>query len=301
MISNLLYKLYWRLTINTWQIAFPDASIEDIAAGKPYSINIMKGAPADRWYADPFVLDVTPTHIVILAEEYLYSTSRGRIARLTIERSSFNLVQTDTVLDLDTHLSFPAIIRRGDKTYIYPENSASGMLNVYEYDSATNRCTLLGPMSDYPLVDAILTEIDGKEYIFATQKERANGDSTEVFAKNSNGLFEKVQTVTVGKNIGRNGGAFFSIGGKLLRPAQNCNGGYGRGLSIQQITKHGDRFEIKEERKIKSPRRFIDHGMHTLNGYKGVTVVDVSAYGHPAIGWLTDSIWKIFRLPTELK
>ena len=301
MLSNLLYKLYWRLTVNTWQIAFPDASAEDIAMGKPYSINIIKGVPADRWYADPFVLDVTPTHITILAEEYLYATSLGRIARLTIERSSFKVVQTDTVLDLETHLSFPSILRRGNKIYIYPENSASGKLKIYEYDAATNQCTMLGAMSNEPLIDAILTEIDGKEYIFATQKDNANGDSTEIFAKDSNGMFVKEQSVYVGKNIGRNGGAFFRIGNKLLRPAQNCNRGYGRGLSIQQITKHGEQFEIKETRRLKPPRRFLDHGMHTLNEYKGVTVIDISIYSHPTIGWFTDTLWKIFRLPTELK
>ncbi len=33
MISNVLYKLYWRLTANRWQIGFPQTSLEQIAGG----------------------------------------------------------------------------------------------------------------------------------------------------------------------------------------------------------------------------------------------------------------------------
>ncbi len=31
--SNILYKLYWRLTVNKWQIGFPQAPLEKIVGG----------------------------------------------------------------------------------------------------------------------------------------------------------------------------------------------------------------------------------------------------------------------------
>ncbi len=140
MINHLLYKLYWRLTVNEWQIGFPQTTRENIATGSNYKIALLKGVPNDRWFADPFVLDVTPTHIILLVEEFVKATAKGRIARLTVSRNDYTLERNDTLLDLDTHLSFPTIVRQGDAVYVIPENSAGGKLNAYLYDEAAAKC-----------------------------------------------------------------------------------------------------------------------------------------------------------------
>ena len=70
------------------------------------------------------------------------------------------------------------------------------------------------------------------------------------------------KTYVFGECIARNAGDFFECGGKVYRPAQECNRWYGNALSIQ-LYENG---EFKEIRRI--PR------MHTLNSYQGVTVVD---------------------------
>lgn len=114
MIHNILYKLYWRLTVNEWQIGFPQTTLENIATGGDYKIAMLKGAPKGRWFADPFVLDVTPTHIILLVEEFVSASAKGRIARLTVSRKDYTLERNDTLLDLDTHLSFPTIVRQED-------------------------------------------------------------------------------------------------------------------------------------------------------------------------------------------
>ena len=60
-------------------------------------------------------------------------------------------------------------------------------------------------------------------------------------------------------------------------------------------------FTFTETARLKSPRKGLDHGMHTLNEYKGVTVVDVASYRHPAISSIVDAVWKRFHLPTSLE
>ena len=303
MINNLLYKLYWRLTINEWQIGFPQTTRENIATGSSYKIALLKGVPNDRWFADPFILDVTPTHIILLVEEFINATGKGRIARLTISRHDYTLERNDTLLDLDTHLSFPTIVRKGDAVYVIPENSAGGKLNAYLYDEADAKCVPYAPpLYDKPLIDALRQDIDGNEYIFATQGPDANGTKLHIYMKDEKGEYVYHQTVTFNDNVARNGGEFFHIGNRLYRPAQDCNGGYGRGLSIQRIEKDDKgMFTFTETARLTSPRKRLDHGMHTLNEYKGVTVVDVSSYRWPTIGSLVDAVWKRFHLPTSLE
>ncbi len=269
--------------------------------GVKFRIEPLKGVPADRWFADPFIVEVTPTHIVLLVEEFLYSTGKGRLARLTVSRKDYILERNDTLLDLDTHLSFPMIVRKHGRIFICPENSAGGKLKYYEYDAAEGRCLLRGTMCDKPLVDAVLEEFDGHEYLFATQKPSPNGKRLNIFKRGEDGEFHHCQDVAFNDNIARNGGTFLRIKDKLYRPAQDCNGGYGRGLSIQCVSCCDGRFEFMESVRMKSPRGYLDYGMHTLNEHDGVAVVDIASYCCPVVGSVADSLWQWLNWPTSIR
>ncbi len=302
MVSNILYKIYWRLTVNKWQIGFPQASLENVVLGGGKNhIELLKGVPEDRWFADPFIVDANSSHITLLVEEFLYRSGKGRIAQLTVSRKDYTLERNDTLLELDTHLSFPMIVRRKGKIFVCPENSASGKFDVYEYNPQSGSCNFCGTMCNAPLVDAVLEEIDGKEYLFATQKPFPNGRVLQVFERDETGAFRHKQDVGFADNIGRNAGAFFRIGDELYRPAQDCNGGYGRGLSIQRVVFRDGRFEFVECARLKSPRGYLDFGMHTLNVYKDVTVIDLASYRWPRVGSFVDSFWRRFNLPISMR
>lgn len=260
----------------------------------------MKGVPADRWFADPFIVDVTPTHIVLLVEEFLYSSGKGRLARLVVSRKDYVLERNDTLLDLDTHLSFPMIVRKHGSIFICPENSAGGKLKYYEYDISECRCILRGTMCDLPLVDAVFEEFDGREYVFATQKPSPNGRILNIFKRGEDGEFHHCQDVIFKDNIARNGGAFLRIKDRVYRPAQDCNGGYGRGLSIQRVSYCNGHFEFMEDVRMKSPRGYLDYGMHTLNEHNGLTVVDIASYRCPVVGSLVDRLWQWLNWPTSI-
>ena len=149
------------------------------------------------------------------------------------------------------------IILNSHEVMVFPETGKEGRWSCYRLNVDTNECVLERVMCDKPLVDAVIYE----DHVFATAFPDSNGKSLGVYEIYENG-FQLVRNITFDENVARNAGAFFKIGDKVYRPAQECNEWYGHALSIQEF-KNG---EFKEVRRIP--------GFHTLNSHQGVTVVD---------------------------
>ena len=154
---------------NLWNIGFIEDGIENIIQDKKTNIHWVKKYINDRWFADPFILDVTESDIVILAEEYSYNLRRGRIARVVIDRKTYEEKKFEIILDLSTHLSFPFIFRYENNIYIMPENSASGSSFIYKYDDETRELQKVQIVSDRPLTDAIIFNYKDKYYFYTNK------------------------------------------------------------------------------------------------------------------------------------
>ena len=149
------------------------------------------------------------------------------------------------------------IILNSHEVMVFPETGKEGRWSCYRLNVDTNECVLERVMCDKPLVDAVIYE----DHVFATSFPDPNGKSLGVYELSEDGcLLER--TVTFEENVSHNAGAFFIIGEKVYRPAQECNEWYGHALSIQEY--HQGTFH--EVRRIP--------GLHTLNMFQGVTVVD---------------------------
>lgn len=260
--------------------------LEEVIAGAKPEVRWMKHQRKGGWFADPFVLDVTDTTITLLAEEFRFKTGKGRIVRLDVDRETLELEEVTVLID-DCHLSFPFVllpieyskavgarckvqgaksndalpIRGGQRSFrdvmVFPETGKEGQWRCYLLDVETNECVMDHVVCEEPLVDAVIYENN----VFATTISGPNGKILGVYEISENG-FQLVRTITFDEKVARNAGAFFKIGEKVYRPAQECNEWYGHALSIQEF-KNG---EFKEVRRIP--------GFHTLNSYQGVTVVD---------------------------
>ena len=262
-----------------WNIGFVRECLDEIlSTDKPLHFDWMKHNFNDRWFADPFILDVTESHIIVLVEEYYNPIHRGRISRLKVNKQTFELEDVDTILQLDTHLSFPAISRKGDNIFIYPENCASGSLKLYQYDSVNNSCKPVRTLCNEPLTDAVISDISGKEYIMSTQLPNPN--------KNMLGCYDEsglVQTTMFSDNTARNAGAWFNYQGQWYRPAQDCNKTYGGAVIIQKVTMDGFKVKTEDLRRIEHIHPKLNVGCHTFNHYEGITVVDVRGYKRPVV------------------
>ena len=281
-----------------WTLGFIEATAKDILDGVPYVVHYLKGMPKNRWFADPFILNIDELNIYLLVEDYSYSTKKGIISKLTVDRSTYMLKVREPLLDIPTHLSFPAILRLPDGSIIiYPENSESGKCTKYTYDVRTNTCKCVGTVMDEPLTDAIVNRFFGDELIFSTHLpvSNANGNILSVYTTEG----QLMQQCIFDSNIARNGGDWFKVGDKIYRPAQDCNEGYGRAVILQEVIRKDVFFSFRNIRRLKSTHPLYNMGMHTFNSYSGVTVIDMKGYRHhlivKAIEMKNSLKWRIQR------
>ncbi|GHV59879.1 hypothetical protein AGMMS49579_27320 [Spirochaetia bacterium] len=138
-LSSKYSAFYGKCTKEKWNIGFVNLDINDILLHETLNVQWMKHTYKDRWFADPFILRITGNDIVLLAEEYCEPIKKGRIVKLIVDKKNYSLKDNDVVLELESHLSFPAIFRKNDDIFIYPESSASGELNLYKYTESENK------------------------------------------------------------------------------------------------------------------------------------------------------------------
>ena len=263
-----------------YNIGFIDGDIDSIIKGKPIKVNWLKHSYKDRWFADPFILDVTESEIWVLVEEWYDPINRGRISKLVIDKHTFQLKDIIVLLELDSHLSFPAIRRKDGDVYVYPENSAKNQLKEYKYNKDKERLEFSSIIADEPLTDAIQTELFGYKLLFSTNLPDANGKHLGIYQWN-----EDLKKYTLREehhysdNLSRSAGDFFQYDSKTYRPTQVCIKSYGDAVSIQEVSyNQSDGWEFNEIRRIYSPHPDLDLGFHTFNTYKNIIVVDAVGY-----------------------
>lgn len=267
-----------------YNIGFVDGSLESIIAGEPMKVNWMKHSYKDRWFADPFILDVTDDEIIVLVEEWYDPIQRGRISKLTVDKSTYELKQLKVMIDEGFHLSFPAIVRKDDGIYIQPESSVNNQLVEYKYKKESDSFEKLSVISDLPLTDSVRTNLFGDDLLFSTRLPDANGKELGVYSwDESKKEFVPKEYYHFNENISRMAGNFFMCNSKIYRPAQVCIKSYGDAVSIQEVSLDEGKFSFKEIRRIYSPNRDYDLGFHTFNEYNGMIVVDGLGFRRPKL------------------
>lgn len=267
-----------------YNIGFVDGSLESIIAGEPMKVNWMKHSYKDRWFADPFILDVTDDEIIVLVEEWYDPIQRGRISKLIVDKSTYELKQLKVMIDEGFHLSFPAIVRKDDGIYIQPESSVNNQLVEYKYKKESDSFEKLSVISDLPLTDSVRTNLFGDDLLFSTRLPDANGKELAVYSwDESKKEFVPKEYYHFNENISRMAGNFFMCNSKIYRPAQVCIKSYGDAVSIQEVSLDEGKFSFKEIRRIYSPNRDYDLGFHTFNEYNGMIVVDGLGFRRPKL------------------
>lgn len=266
-----------------YNIGFVDGSLESVIEGEPIKVNWLKHSYKDRWFADPFILDVTDNEIIVLVEEWYDPIKRGRISKLIIDKYSYKLKDLKVMIDEGFHMSFPAITRKSDGIYIQPECGLTRGLIEYKYDVKNDKFDKVRMISDLPLADSVRNDLFGKDLMFSTKLPDANGKELGIYSWD-----ETTQQYMIKdyyyfeENISRMAGNFFRCKDKIYRPAQVCIKSYGDAVSLQIVT-HDSRWKFEEIRRIYSPHTNLELGFHTFNTYKGIIVVDALGYRNPII------------------
>lgn len=296
-IKQNLVEVVKLMNRNMWNLAFFNFDKRVIDAHcqtKDLNYRFMKYYDSNRWFADPQILDVTDSTIEVLVEELEYSRigkGGGRIAHLTIDRFTMQLLDMKIVLELDTHLSFPFIYRHNNKVLVLPENSESGMSTIYEFKE--EKLIPIKIICHSPLTDATIAEIDGYSYMLSTEIPQANGNVLQIRYWDANKLeaSDVIQEIKFPQNHARNAGEVFSMDRKWYRPAQDCQKSYGHGTIIQEISidKTG-MFQFAQVTSFYPDSFKYYNGLHTMNHYKGIGVIDMLGKRNPIIARIISAI-----------
>lgn len=269
-----------KLAHYTWDIAYGAYSNKILVDGlKGVNLHIVKNPYKCKWFADPFILDEDENNIQFLVEEYDYSVGKGRIARILVNKKNDLIEDLSIILELPTHLSFPAIYRIDGNIYVHPENSASGSSYLYRYDCETDK--LINPqlVVSEPIVDAVILR-DGDLYrMYATRVPEANGCKLHVYTShNFCGPYMHLKEEYYRENTARMAGMFLTNEKPIIRPAQDCLRGYGKAVVF---------YDGVNPVCIIKPSNYKYAGIHTFNTYKSTFVIDLKKYDYPLTYKLT--------------
>lgn len=267
-----------------YNIGFVEGSLQEVLNGNKIKVNWLKHSYKDRWFADPFILDVTKDAIIVLVEEWYDPINRGRISKLTIDKKTYELKALKVMIDEGFHMSFPAITRKADGVYIQPECGLTRGLMEYKYDEITDSFLAGKIISELPLADSVRNDLFGSDIMFSTKLPDANGKELGIYGWDmSSGNYKNMSYYHFDENISRMAGNFFTYNGNIYRPAQVCIKSYGDAVSLQKVTQDDGGWKFEEIRRIYSPHPDYDLGFHTFNVYKDVIVVDALGYRKPRL------------------
>ena len=281
---KIIELLLEKVKATRYNIGFVDGSLQSVLDGKEVKVNWLKHSYKDRWFADPFILDVTEDDIIVLVEEWYDPINRGRISKLIIDRKSYKLKTLKVMIDEGFHMSFPAITRKADGIYIQPECGLTRGLVEYKYDETSDSFLVGRIISELPLADSVRTNLFGTDMMFSTKLPDANGKELGIYEWDNTMRQYKIKNYYYfDDNISRMAGNFFRYNNKIYRPAQVCIKSYGDAVSLQKVTLGDKGWDFEEIRRIYSPHPDFDLGFHTFNLYKDVIVVDALGYRRPKL------------------
>lgn len=279
-----------------YNIGFVEGDLESVISGDPLKVNWLKHSYCDRWFADPFIMDVTDNEITILVEEWFDPIRRGRISKLIVDKRTYNLLNHKVMIDEGYHMSFPAITFKNDGIYIQPECCNEGKLIEYKYNQLSDSFEKKAVIADLPLTDTVRNTLFDEELLFSTKMPDANGKELGIYSWDQNQRkYRLKETYHFENNISRMAGNFFTCNGKIYRPAQVCIKSYGDAVSLQEVSCDHGKWSFKEIRRLYSPDHNLDLGFHTFNVFKGTIVVDGLGFRRPALCRMLRKLKTLFK------
>lgn len=259
--------------------------VQLIESGKLPEIKWLRHNYNDRFFADPFILSIENGKINCLVEEFKYE-GIGTLNWLTIDENTMELIDNTIILEANTHLSYPAYFKVKDQIYVYPENGKGGELALYHLDQENKKLSKVRSLVAEPLVDSTIIEYEGAKYLICTKISDHPFKHAYLYKALDNLKFKCIEPKPIVSSISysRPGGNFFTAKGNLYRPAQDCNGRYGKALHIMKIISFEPYLE-HEVLVLKPQWKKYSLRLHTINFHNsGWMVIDACGYVHPILG-----------------
>jgi hypothetical protein len=227
-VSNLVMKPFRRR--EHWQVALRHG------AG---AFKVVQDDGA-RFYADPF-LHQANGHAFLFVEEYPYAGRRGVISAAEVVGDRL-LTAPVPVLERPYHLSYPFVFEHEDEFYMIPETGENRTIELYraiEFPWKWELSSVL--MEGAVFSDATVLFHEGLWWLFVTADWFGTSTQDELSIFYSDALQgdwkpHAANPVKSDSRFSRPAGRIIQQGGRLLRPAQNCDRTYGAGIAWFEIT-----------------------------------------------------------------
>ena len=293
------FLCYWE----QWHIGIVEDNIEEIIASG-FKIDKVRWLPAvkkHQFVADPFGIKHN-NRLYIFAELWDSTNPVGKIV-WGDESDSFS--RWNTLFNHDTHLSYPFILRDGEKIYCTPESGESGDFTLYtaeRFPEKWNKGEVL--FRDFRMADASLLFYNNKYWLFAA---KANGDAAfELciwFSDRINGGWKTHPMNPVKRDItsARPAGPLFIYKNTIYRPAQDCSDSYGSRIVMNRVSVLSET-DFREEIAgvVKGPGKSpYPDGMHTLSVIDDIIVIDAKRKVFTLLNY-NIFIYKIKRILTRI-
>ncbi|MET4632601.1 glucosamine inositolphosphorylceramide transferase family protein [Kaistia defluvii] len=231
-----------------------------------------------RFYADPFLWEHDGKRYLFV-EEFPYATGKGVLSLSEIDGDG-KIDRPRVIFETDCHLSYPFLFEHEGAHWMIPETSARRTVELYRADPFPDRWTLHSVLlENVDLGDATLQKVGDIWWMFASSRERwtSSWDALSLYrAPSPFGPWEPHpgNPVMVDLHAARPAGRILEIGGRLVRPVQNCDGLYGAALGFAEIR------TLTSEAYAQTLSAMVlpwgdNTGLHTFNRSASLEVIDL--------------------------
>ncbi len=199
------------------------------------------GAPAGRFYADPFVV-ATRDGPRLYVEDCPDGTHRGRISTLRKDADGRWGLEGVVLDDLE-HRAYPHVLDTETGLLVTPDSGRSGGVDIFIARGPDLGLERIGRCLDgVSASDPTLLWHDGLYWLFVTVTEHGMSpwDELHLFSSASiGGVWHPHPRNPVIADVrrARPAGRIFRRGDALIRPGQDCSEAYGRRIVLSAITK----------------------------------------------------------------
>jgi hypothetical protein len=187
--------------------------------------------PADRYWADPFVFE-NGGETLVFVEQVRFADRKGELVVGRLDREG-GLSALEPIMPAPHHMSYPFVLRDGAQTFMIPESSEAQRVELWAAtDFPTDWTPVVALLEGVEGVDASVVRHAGLYWMWVNQSFDGGRLDDETFLYYSDRL-ESGWTphprnpVVSDARRARPAGRPFLHGDALIRPAQDCTGGYG--------------------------------------------------------------------------
>jgi hypothetical protein len=227
--------------------------------------------PASAFWADPNVFE-HQGRCYVFCEEFSYRASKGHIAVFDLRDGKWP-DEPICVLDKPYHVSYPFVFTHNQEIFMLVECVTERRIEAYRavrFPDRWEEHAIL--MDNVDAVDATLHRHHGRWWLFANMIENRGAELTdELFLFHAEDPFagrwipHPQNPVVSDVRRSRPAGRLFEHDGKLIRPSQDCAGGYGRGVAFNRVLKLSEtEYEECQVGYVGSNWHWAVAGIHTF-------------------------------------